>query len=459
MKIVIIGGSHAGMMAADELLRIAPENEIEIYDRNLVSSFAAEDISAYVRGDVDQLTNLHFDETTVKSSEKVRVYQAHSVISLNTNLHQVTIVDKKQSHTFTTNYDKLIIASGATNRLPIIPGVESENVLVARSFRQVEILQKKILASHKIAIIGAGRSGIEFALAARKLQKNVQIFEHNDQLAIHYVGNKLSGWLQKQLSQNGIGIHNHTAVEEFQQQADGSLILKTNQGDFTADLVLLAFGFVPSTTFVKNELKTQLDGSITVNEYLETTAPDVYAIGDCASVSGVYGTKKTLATRLATRTMRQAFVAAHNVFGQHYRFVPLQSTSGLQVFDEWFAQSGLTLEKAQEWGYQANLVSYEGPWIQEYGGITSHVVVHLTYEISSRKILGIQITCDQNVSQFASIVAVMMQNGNTIDDLAQADILYEQGNGMPLNFLNFVAQRAVTVEKKQGRDQPKITLN
>ena len=458
MKIVIIGGSHAGMMAADELLRIAPENEIEIYDRNLVSSFAAEDISAYVRGDVDRLTDLHFDETSIKNSRKVKIFQAHSVIGLSTKLHQITIVDKNRSHTFTISYDKLIIASGATNRLPIIPGVESENVLVARSFRQVEVLQKKILASHKIAIIGAGRSGIEFALAAHKLQKDVQIFERNDQLATHYVGNKLSLWLQKQLSQNGIGVHNQTVVEEFQQQADGSLILKTNQGDFTADLVLLAFGFVPSTTFVKNELKTQLDGSITVNEYLETTEPDVYAIGDCASVIDKNSAKKTLATRLATRAMRQAFVAAHNVLGQHYRFVPLQSTSGLQVFDEWFTQAGLTLEKAQEWDYQANLVSYEGPWIQEYGEINSHVVVHLTYDISSRKILGVQITCNQNVSQFASIVAVMMQNGNTIDDLAQADILYEQGNGMPLNFLNFVAQRAVTVEKNQGRDRPQITL-
>ena len=147
-----------------------------------------------------------------------------------------------------------------------------------------------------------------------------------------------------------------------------------------------------------------------------------------------------------------------NIFDQDYRFVPLQSTSGLQVFDGWVAQTGLTLEKAKSWDFNANLVSYEGPWIQEYGKISSQVTVHLTYDIPSRKILGVQIMCDRNVSQFASFVSVMMQNENTIDDLSQADILYEQGNGMPLNFLNFVAQRAVDYEKRQGRDWPKINL-
>lgn len=457
MKIVIIGGSHAGMMAADEILRCDPDNEVEIYDRNKVSSFAAEDIPAYIRGDVDFLTDLHFDTEMVKNSQRVRIFQAHSVVGLDTKFHQLTIVNKKTSQTFVRSYDKLIIASGATNRLPLIPGVENENVLVARSYRQVEVLKEKMNSNHKITVIGAGRAGLEFALAARKINKDVQIFDKDESLAIHYVGEKVSGWLQEQMKENGISVRTQINVEEFQQQKDGQLVIKTDQGDFTTDIAILAFGFVPNTVFVKNELETSLDGLICVNKYLETSAPDVYAIGDCASVKFGNG-KKVLRTRLATRALRQAFVAVHNIFGQKLSFVPMQKTSGLRVFDKWFAQTGMTLENALKNEFTANLVSFEGPWIQEYGEISSHVVVHLTYDIPSRKLLGVQIMCNRNVSQYASIVAVMIQNENTIDDLAQADILYEQGNGMPLNFLNFVAQRAVRFEEKQSRGHPRITI-
>lgn len=457
MKIVIIGGSHAGIMVADNLLQITSEHEIEIYDRNFVSSFATEDISAYIRGDIDKLTNLHFDTDKITNSEKVHLFQAHTVINLNTYLHQLTILDRKQNKIFKKNYDKLVIASGASHRLPNILGVENNNIISVRSYRQAEILKEKLANSQRVAVIGDGRSGIELALSIKKLQKDVHIFAQHDSLAIGYVGQKASIWLQKLMDDNGVTIHNQSEVLEFQQQANNAIILKTTQGEYTTDLVILALGFVPSTFFIKKGIDIRLNGAILVNDYLQTSDADIYALGDCTDVN-FKSNLKIIETRSSTRAVRQAFVVAHNILGQRYRFVPLQNTSSLQVFDNWFSQTGLTLEQAKNLGYQANLISYEGPYIQEYENKTSQVTVYLTYDIDNRQILGVQIICHKNISQCISSVAIMIQNKNTIDDLAQADILYEQGNGMPLNFLNIVAQRAVTFERHMGRDKPIITL-
>ncbi|GBG95320.1 NADH oxidase [Ligilactobacillus salitolerans] len=457
MKIIIIGGSHAGMFAAEELIRTAPQSEVIVYDRSQVPTFAKESIPNYLAGEIDSLEEMHFDADLAAKSTNIKVCRNHSVLSVDSAGHQLEVVDMATSKVFTEHYDRLIVASGAANRLPLIPGVEDDNILLVRSFYQVQNLRKKIAAKQRIVIVGGGQAGLEFTVIARELGKEVHLLERSQCIGEGSFSSNTSQWLEEQLKQKGVLLHDVCHLKGVEHQADGSLLVKTNQENFETDLIIIAMGFVPNTSFIENELETDLEGAILVNEYLQTSSQDIYAIGDCATVKFKDG-RGSLNTRLSTRATRQGFVAAHNILGSHYKFIPLQGTTGLRIFDHWLAQCGYTLLAAKSRGFDVGEVTYKGPWIQEYQGISSYVDVHVVYDRSTRQLLGVRVISAENVLQYISVVAVMLQNKNTIDDLAQADILYEQGNGMPVNFMNFAAQRAVTYERLHGRDNARITL-
>lgn len=246
-------------------------------------------------------------------------------------------------------------------------------------------------------------------------------------------------------------------VTSFTGNDNGELVIETTDGDFTADLAIVCTGFVPNTELLRGQVKMDKHGAIIINEFVQTSNPDIYACGD-ASVVNFNPTGKPAYTPLATNAVRQGMLAGINVFGNIQRYMGTQATSAMNIFGYTLASTGLTLEHAKKEGFpEAEMVTFEGTWQPEYMPSTDKLSINLVYDPKTRLILGAQLYSKHEVAQSANALSIAIQNRNTIDDLSFVDMLFQPNFDDPFNYLNLVAQMAVEKETKRGNNYPRLT--
>jgi len=197
-------------------------------------------------------------------------------------------------------------------------------------------------------------------------------------------------------------------------------------------------------------------GAIIINDYVQTSNPDIFACGD-ASVVNFNPTGKPAYTPLATNAVRQGMLAGINVFGNIQRYMGTQATSAMNIFGHTLASTGLTIDHAKEAGMDADQVTFEGTWRPTYMPTTDDLTINLVYNRQNRRILGAQLFSEHEVAQSANAISIAIQNRNTIDDLAFVDMLFNPNFDDPFNYLNLVAQQAVEKEVKRGNNHPRLT--
>jgi NADH oxidase (H2O2-forming) len=330
---------------------------------------------------------------------------------------KVVVTDKGE-----VPYDKLIIATGSKAFVPPIKGVESEGVFTLKTLEDVKKIQAYIEKRNpkKAIIIGAGLIGLEGAVAFRELGMEVVVVELLDHLLPTMLDKDTASIVQSHLEEKGIEFKFGVAVSEI--LGNPVTAVKVGEEKIEADLVLIATG-VRANVELAQRAGLEVNRGIVVDEYLRTSDPDIYAIGDCAEVFDAVTGKRTL-SQLGTTAVRMAKVAAENVFGKNVKFRPVFNTAITELFDLEIGTFGITEERAKKEGVDVVVGKFKGSTRPEYYPGGKPITVKLIFRREDRKLVGAQIVGGERVWGRIMALSFAAQKGATVEDIAYGETAY-----------------------------------
>ena len=443
MKVVVVGCTHAGTAAVRELLMRHPETEVDVFERREDISFLSCGIALYLEGTVGRLEDMFY--ATPASLEalgpNVHVHLKHDVLSIDGAGHVIVAEDLKTGTQQHYPYDKLIMTTGSYPVIPPVSGVSVPRVLMCQSYDDARKIKESAKDAETIAIVGGGYIGVELAEAYSRNQKHVILINGVAPLLSHYVDLPLSREISSVLTEHGVELKVNTVARHFDSDAE-HVFIQTDHGEIQADLAVVCVGFRPMTELLVGQVKMNHDGSIHVNDYMQTSDPDIFAAGDAVAVH-FNPTGKDAYAPLATNAVRQGKMAGANIFGPTIKYMGTQATSALRLYDHSLAVTGLTLAHAKRNQLPAASVTMVDDFRPPFMPHTVKITMVLVYDTSNRQILGAQFYSKYDVANAANLISVMIQNRNTIDQLAYVDMLFNPNYDKPWHYLNLLGQLAV----------------
>ncbi|MFL2029414.1 FAD-dependent oxidoreductase [Loigolactobacillus zhaoyuanensis] len=445
MKVIVVGCTHAGTIAVTQILQEHPETEVTVYERHDNVSFLSCGISLYLGGQVKRLEDMFYSSPEELSKLGATVRMKHDVLKIDAKTKTVTCADLVSEEITTDTYDKLIMATGSYVVVPPLFGIDNSRVLLCKDYAQAQEIYKTAQNHKHVAIVGGGYVGVELAESYADTDHEVTLIQGRDQILNNYVDKPLADKITTLLTDHGVHVYLGERAQSF--SGDDQVVIETDKGEHQADLVIVCTGFVPNTELLRGQVDMDRRGAILINDYMQTSDPDIYAAGD-ACVTHYNPTGKSAYVPLASNAVRQGILAATNIFGHTQKYMGTQGTSALSIFGYTLASTGLTLNSALADGFDAAAVTFHDDYRPNYMPTTAMLTIELVYNRSNRRILGAQLFSKHEVAQSANTISVCIQNQNTIDDLAYVDMLFQPNYDQPFNYLNLVAQQAIVQEKQ-----------
>ena len=443
MKVVVIGCTHAGTSAVKSILKNEPDAEVIVYERNDNVSFLSCGIALYVGGVVKNAQDLFYSNPEELTSLGASVNMEHNVTSIDTELKQVTAVDLNTNEEKVTTYDKLVMTTGSWPIVPPIPGIESNNILLCKNYNQANEIIKQAKDAQKIVVVGGGYIGIELVEAFVESGKKVTLIDGLDRILNKYLDKPFTDKLEQELLHQGVTLALGENVSRFESDDDNNVKkVHTKDQSFDADMVILCVGFKPSTELIGDKVEKLPNGAIKVDEYMQTSHPDIFAAGDSAIVH-YNPTHSENYIPLATNAVRQGLLIGKNISKPTLAYRGTQGTSGLYLFGWKIGSTGLTIENAKSQGLNAESVYLEDNYRPEFMPTTENVMMQLVFDKDTRKILGGQLMSKYDITQSANTLSLAIQNEMTVEDLALSDFFFQPHFDRPWNYLNLLAQAAM----------------
>ena len=454
MKVVIVGGVAGGATAAARLRRLDEQAEITIFERSGYVSYANCGLPYYIGGEITDR-----EELTLQSPESFRrrfnvnVWVRHEVTAIHPTEKTVEVRDLESGRTFTEPYDKLILSPGAVPVKPEMPGVDSPRVFTLRTVEDTfRIYDFVTQYAPKTAIIsGGGFIGLEMAenLMARGIQ--VTLLQRPRQVMRPLDGD-MAAMLHARLRKAGVDLRLGTSAAAFHPLEKGLEAELTDGQRLQADMVVLAIGVQPDGSLAKAAgLTVNSRGAIVVNDRMETSSPDIYAVGDAVEtfqfVSG-----KPASIALAGPANKQGRIAADNIAGIPSRYTGAQGSSVLKLFDMTAAVTGLNEEAIQKLGLSYDKVVLTSSSHASYYPGAKSMVVKVLFETPTGKILGAQIVGYDGVDKRIDVLATAIRAGMTAFDLTELDLSYAPPYSSakdPVNMAGFVMENVLTGKVRQ----------
>lgn len=450
MKISIIGCTNAGFAAIKQILKYYPQAEITVYERHSEISYLACGTYLHLGGTVKNLDDVLYADPEDLIKQGVKMCMQYDVIRIDAAKHTILAQDLNTKKMVNDTYDKLIMATGSITAIPAITGIENPKVMLCKTCDQAYKLYAAAQNTQHIAIIGGGYAGVELAEGFVKSGHQVTLFQRGNQLLDEYMGPNMAQKVQDLLIQNGVDVQTNIEVTRFNDLPNEELQITTNKGDFNVDMVAICPGVIPQSDLLNGQVKLAENGAIITDPYMGTSDPDIFAAGDATEVN-FNPTLKSTYVPLASHAVRQGTLAGINVLDRRLKTIGTQATTGMLLFGTTVASTGLTLAKAKKAHFEAKSAFYQGNYRPDFMPTTAKITIELIYDKNSRKVLGAQLMSDQEVAQSANTLSVVIQNGNTIDELAFLDMLFSPNFDEPFNYLNLVAQVAVDQENGYWR--------
>lgn len=450
MKVVVVGCTHAGTSAVKSILSNHPEAEVTVYERNDNVSFLSCGIALYVGGVVKDPASLFYSNPEELASLGATVKMEHDVETIDVKEKTITAKDLKTGEVETVTYDKLVMTTGSWPIVPPIDGIQSENILLCKNYNQANEIIEKAKSANKIVIVGGGYIGIELVEAFAESGKEVTLIDGLDRILNKYLDKPFTDVLEAELEKQGVTLALGENVQQFVADESGRVkTVVTPSQSFDADMVILCVGFKPNTTLIEGQLDTLPNGAIKVNEYMQTSNPDVYAAGDSAVVHyNPSGTQNYIP--LATNAVRQGLLVGHNLTGNNLAYRGTQGTSGLYLFGWTIGSTGVTKESAALNNLDVEATLFEDNYRPEFMPTTENVKMSLVYEKGTNRIVGAQFMSKYDITQSANTLSLAVQNKMTVEDLAISDFFFQPHFDRPWNYLNLLAQAALADIKKNN---------
>ncbi len=442
MKVVVIGANHAGTAAINTLLSMDPKPEVVVFDRNSNISFLGCGMALWIGNQISSSAGLFYSSKELLEEKGAKVHMEAEVQNVDFQNKQVHVT-LKSGERLTESYDKLILATGSLPIIPDLPGGDLDNVQIVKLFQNAQEVIDKLRDQtiRDIAVVGAGYIGVELAEAFDRHGKNVHLIDIADTCLATYYDEPFTHKMDENLRQHGIQLHYGEHLTEIKGEQKVSHVV-TDKGEYPADMVILSVGFRPNTLLGKETLSLYKNGAYLVNQRQETSLPDVYAIGDCATVyDNAIGGVNYIA--LATNAVRSGLVAAYNICGADVESLGVQGSNGICIYDYKMVSTGITMRKAQTLGLDCAFVDYEDFQKPEFIETENPKVnIRIVYDKKTRVVLGAQMASQYDISMGIHLFSLAIQEQVTIDKLKLLDIFFLPHFNKPYNYITMAALSA-----------------
>ena len=454
MKVVIVGGVAGGATCAARLRRLDEQAEIVVFERSGYVSYANCGLPYYIGGEITDK-----GELTLQTPESFRrrfnvdVRVRHEVTAVHPEEKTVEVRDLETGRTFTESYDKLILSPGATPVKPDIPGVDGPRVFTLRTvedtFRIHDFIAEKKPGTAIIS--GGGFIGLEMAenLTARGIQ--VTLLQRPRQV-MRPLDPDMAAMLHARLRKAGVKLCLGTSAAALYPTECGVEAELTDGRRMEADMVLLAIGVQPDGSLARAAgLQVNSRGAIVVNDRMETSHPDIYAVGDAVEITHFVSGKRA-SVALAGPANKQGRIAADNIAGLTSRYTGAQGSSVLKLFDMTAAVTGLNEAAVQTAGLSYDKVVLTSSSHAAYYPGAKSMVVKVLFEVPTGKILGGQIVGYGGVDKRIDVLATAIRAGMTAFDLTELDLSYAPPYSSakdPVNMAGFVMENVLTGKVRQ----------
>ena len=290
--------------------------------------------------------------------------------------------------------------------------------------------------------MGAGYIGVELAEAFERCGKEVSIIDVAPVCLSTYYDLEFANMMRDNLKKHNIKQYYGEMVKEILGNDEGKVkAVVTDKNTYDADMVILCIGFRPNTSMV-DDIEKFKNGAFLVDRSQQTSAKDVYAIGDCATVYD-NATNERQYIALATNAVRSGVVAAHNVCGTKLESIGVQGSNGISIYELKMVSTGLSEGRAKALGINVSTTSFEDLQKPEFMECENKKVkIKIVYEKTSHVILGAQIASEHDVSMAIHLFSLAIQEKITIEKLALTDIFFLPHFNKPYNYITMAALQA-----------------
>ena len=424
MKVVIIGAVAAGMSAAAKLKRIKPDYEVVVYEKTDIVSFGACGLPYYV-GDFFHDPNMMIAREKSKFIESgIDLKTFKEVIDVDTLEKTLTIKDALSGEIFIDNYNKLMIATGASSIMPSLD--RSYDNLTTLKDMNDGIKLKELISKEEnknIVIIGAGFIGIETIEAAKKLNKNIHLIGRSNRILSKVFDKEITDLLEEELRKNNIHLHLNETIQKYIGEENITKVI-TNKSEIDCDIVVMAIGVKPNTSFLENtNIKMLSNGAIIVDECGRTSVEDIYAAGDCATIKNLV-TNEDMYVPLATGANKLGRIVGENLGGINSYYPGSLASSCIKVLDMEAAVTGLTEERAKALNLDFKTKCITNYNQTHYYPGREKLLIKLIYDAKTKVILGGQIAGYKDAVQRANVLATAITAKMTTEQLGMLDLCY-----------------------------------
>lgn len=425
MKHIIIGGVAGGATAAARIRRADENAEIVLVEKGKYISYANCGLPYYIGGVIKSRDKL-FVQTPEAFSRRfnVDVRTRHEALSIDTERHEVSI-RRADGTTYSETYDRLLLSPGAEPVRPPLEGIDTEGIFTLRNVDDTDRIHS-YLGTHRVrhaVVVGGGFIGLEMAENLHHAGAGVSIVEMADQVMAP-VDFSIASHVHRHLMDKGVGLWLGRGVERFTSE-NGSIKVWLNTGEtLTADLVLLSIGVRPSVKLAR-EAGIELGArGIKVNRWLQTSSPDVYAVGDAIEYEHPIAGGPWL-NYLAGPANRQARIAADNmVYGNREEYEGSIGTSVAKVFDITVGAAGLAAKHLKRMGVPyLTSVTTSSSHAGYYPG-AFNLTLKLTFAPDTGRIYGAQCVGVDGVDKRIDEIAMLIKRGGTVRDLVRTEQAY-----------------------------------
>ena len=426
MKVVIVGGVAGGATAAARLRRLDENAEIVVFERSGFVSYANCGLPYYIGGVIEDEAELTL-QTPESFYERFRVVMKvrHEVLSIDRAAKTVTVRDLETGREFAEAYDKLLLAPGAKPTQPKLPGAGLDRVFTLRTVEDTLRIRRFVEQQRprSAVLAGGGFISLELAENLREQGLEVTIVQRPKQLMNPFDAD-MAALIHTELRTHGVRLALGHTVEGFAEAEGGVQVLLQGEAPLQADMVILAIGVTPDSHLAAEAgLDLGIKGTIAVNDHMQTSDPDIYAVGDAVQVQQ-FVTGQPAHIALAGPANKQGRIAADNIAGGDSRYTGAQGSSVIKVFTLTAAATGLNETAARKAGLDVEAVILSPMNHAGYYPGGRVMTIKAVFARDTGKLLGAQIVGADGVDKRIDVLATAIRAGMTAADLTELDLAY-----------------------------------
>lgn len=454
MNYLIIGGVAGGATVAARLRRMDEKANIILLERGKYVSYANCGLPYYIGDTINNREKL-FVQTAKGFTDRFRIdiRTEQEVTAIRPDKKEVEIKNLSTGETYTETYDKLVLSPGAEPLRPGIEGIGSKKIFTLRNVPDTDTIKNYVNTENpkRAIVVGGGFIGLEMAENLHDLGIQVDVVEMANQVMAP-LDFSMAAIVHRQLTDKGVGLHLEDGVSRFEEKDGGVTVHLRSGKQIATDMVLLSIGVRPETKLAKNAgLAIGERGGITVNDYMQTSDANIYALGDAVEVRHLVTGQPALIPLAGPANKQGRIVADNIVFGNKKKYPGSIGTSIAKVFDLTVAAAGANAKLLQ----QNNI-----PYISSYTHGASHagyypgavpLSIKILFAPENGKLLGAQIVGFNGVDKRIEMLAQVIQRGGTVHDLAELEHAYAPPYSSakdPVNMAGFVAENILNKKSR-----------